>query len=52
MYDILFKYHGQEEEVIDTAKDRAERDYLLGEYRLAFSEGEVYSRRQKKKNPS
>ena len=35
-YQILCKYKNGDWEHCDYAKDRQERDYLLGEYRLAY----------------
>ena len=34
-YEIIGTYRG-ESEVVDTAKDRQEAEYLRGEYQLAF----------------
>ncbi len=34
-FKIMGKHKGETEQ-LDTAEDRQERDYLLGEYRLAF----------------
>ncbi len=39
MYSIYGKLEGKEWELIDTAKDKKELDYLLGEYKLAFGKG-------------
>jgi len=37
-YKIIGKHQG-ETEVIDTAENKAERDYMLTEYRMAFGQG-------------
>lgn len=39
MFTIFGKYQGQPWEEIDTANDKQECDYLLGEYRMAFGPG-------------
>lgn len=45
MYEIVGVYRG-EAEVIDTAEDRKEASYLVGEYQLAFgSDWRVYKRK-------
>ena len=36
-FQILTKYQNQEWEHCDYAKDKEERDYLLKEYRMAYS---------------
>lgn len=38
-YQILSKYGSEPYEHCDYAKDRKERDYLLGEYSLAYGGG-------------
>lgn len=44
----MFKLSGYEPEVIDTADTVGERDFLLGEYKLAFGgSGKIYWRREK-----
>jgi hypothetical protein len=35
-YEIIGKYKNMAKEVIDTAEDKKEANYLLGEYRLAY----------------
>ncbi len=41
MFAIWGQYQGGEAEEIDTAADRKEARYLIGEYRLAFGAGWV-----------
>ena len=38
-FQILCRYQGGDWEHCDYAKDRAEKNYLLGEYRLAYGSG-------------
>ena len=38
-FQILCRLHGDEWEHCDYAKDREEKNYLLGEYRLAYGNG-------------
>ena len=49
MYQILWRYSRRDEfEVIDTAQDKNELDYLLTEYRMAYGgEGEFKTRKEK-----
>jgi hypothetical protein len=35
-YEIIGKYKNFPKEVVDTAEDRKEANYLLSEYRLAY----------------
>ncbi len=38
-FQILCRLHGDDWEHCDYAKDREEKNYLLGEYRLAYGNG-------------
>ena len=47
VYDIIGVYQ-RREEVIDTAQDKEEADYLVGEYKLAYGrEWKVFKRIQR-----
>jgi len=46
-YKIVGIYQGNKRETIDTAKDLAEAEYLVAEYRLAFgSDWRIYYSRR------
>ena len=48
VYDIIGAYQRGEEEVIDTAQDKEEADYLVREYKLAYGrEWKVFKRIQR-----
>lgn len=47
-YVIYGKYKNEPWEELDTAETASERDYLLGEYRMAFGAGWSYKTSRRK----